>query len=224
MKTRSFGMNLWSLFSAAILFFVSSSCEGGECDVFSQRSVETNNTAEYLTHLLEEARKTCAYRGFPELVARFEPLISVTEASSQDSPNYDMDSINGSHVDAVSTDQPQSLDYWIWDPAEEYYCDPSSSNCPREPEVVTPHPVTLARKDIVLPRDVKSLTLNIVLDVENRKCSERSSVKDKYEKIDRKRRVREREINSFRDLRNRWMEKMIGYYRNTTFSCQFDEP
>ena len=134
--------------------------------MFSQRSVETNNTAEYLTHLLEEARKTCAYRGFPELVARFEPLISVTEASSQDSPNYDMDSINGSHVDAVSTDQPQSLDYWIWDPAEEYYCDPSSSNCPREPEVVTPHPVTLARKDIVLPRDVKSLTLNIVLDVE----------------------------------------------------------
>ena len=67
---------------------------------------------------------------------------------------------------AVFTNRFEPLDYLDSDLVDEYYCDPSSSNCLEEPGSSSSHPVMLPLGDIALPEDVTSYTLNIVLDVE----------------------------------------------------------
>ncbi|RUS83977.1 hypothetical protein EGW08_008283 [Elysia chlorotica] len=138
---------------AAILSFsLWALCVGGGQGALSGRHPSASRQSGYLKHRLESPGDVCSYRAFSE--------------PSEDIAVCRVDSIEGYRVRATSPRHSHTLDYSTGIPAEGYYCDPTSSNCPPEPGAIDALPVVMARKDIVLPRDVTSLTVNIVLDFE----------------------------------------------------------
>ncbi|GFR92700.1 hypothetical protein ElyMa_000874100 [Elysia marginata] len=172
MEMKGIGMNFRALFFISVLVVISASLGGSQHNVFTKSHVESNfspghhiNLQTWANNEMQDSLK----------VDRCSVSLPQRPSNSFETNGRNSTACHGysSKPACTSTEIDQDLDltptvdYDSLELQGEDYCDPISSNCPRELEVTSSHPVVLSRKEVVLPHGVACFTLNIVLDVEN---------------------------------------------------------